>query len=240
MKNNINIITFFVAGGMIIGAFLMSRPDQPSEVMIDGENGDLAEFHETFPTVEELRESFDIREWGYVEGNMAGNPDAPVVLIQFSDYACRFCVKFWKEVLPKIKQSFIDKGLVRYVYSDFTVHGGQRAAEATWCASEQGAFWQYHDALYSRYEEDRQRWNLSELHENYARALGLNVDRLLYCFEGRKYKNPVEESTGISGSLGIPGAPFFMINDKVIPGYQEFEIFEEVIKDEIRKSLSEE
>ncbi len=241
MNNIFTTVAFLVAGGMIAGVFLITDSDDSERDHL-GEADTEEEFgiFEEVLSAEDLLETFDIRGWNRVEHNTAGSPEAPVVLVQYSDYACHLCFKFWEEVLPKIKSSFIDKGLVMYVYNDFAVHGGERAMEAVWCASEQGAFWPYHDVIYSRYEKDRQRWSLTELHKGYSEALGLNVNSFLRCFEDRKYKRHVEEIKREALIFGVPVAPFFIINDKIIPGFQDFEFFEEIILEEIKNSLAEE
>lgn len=240
MKSIPVIATLFVAGGMVVGTLILTGTYEADHIEADNEdNEDNEGAVDGTLLIESLRSSFDLREWSVTEHNLAGDPDAPVVMVQFSDYACDDCFKFWKDVIPKIKENFIDKGLVRYVYNDFTVHGGQRAAEAAWCAAEQGAFWQYHDVVFSRYEMDRQRWGLPETHESYSEALGLNTQRFMKCFKDRSMRPYVEDANRKAAGIGVQGVPFFFINEKVIPGYSEYELFKEVIDNEIREILAE-
>lgn len=82
-----------------------------------------------------------------------GSQDASVTVIEFSDYQCPYCQRFWADTLPKIKDAYIDTGKVKFVYRDYPLTGlkhayAQKAAEAAGCAGEQGKFWEMHDKLF--------------------------------------------------------------------------------------------
>jgi hypothetical protein len=83
-------------------------------------------------------------------GLSKGRRDAPVTIVEFSDFQCTYCRKFWKETLPRIQAEYIDTGKVWFVYRHFVTFGpvSERAAEAAECAGEQGQFWAYHDRLF--------------------------------------------------------------------------------------------
>lgn len=81
-----------------------------------------------------------------------GNANAPVTMIEFSDYQCPFCLRFWSETLPQIKKDYIDTGKVKFVYRDFplNIHPmAEPSARAANCAGEQGKYWEYHDKIFS-------------------------------------------------------------------------------------------
>ena len=86
-----------------------------------------------------------------------GKKDAPIVMLEFSDFQCPFCGKFWRETLPQIKKDYVETGKVLFVYKDFPLRQihphAQQAAEAALCANEQGKFWEYHDTLFSKQTE---------------------------------------------------------------------------------------
>ncbi|MGM0629478.1 MAG: DsbA family protein [Patescibacteria group bacterium] len=237
MGNFGNIIASLMAVGMVAGVFLVTSPakeenEKDKNSSSENPGGTLFE--------EDLSETFTIRDWNYKEENMVGNPQAPVLLEQYSDYACGYCVDFWENVMPKIKEEFIDAGYVKYVYKDFITTGGEEAALAAWCANEQGAFWQYHDALYSRADIDRHRWRLSDLHKAYAEDLGLNKELLVKCFNERRYDDLVYNSKAEGKERGVMGAPFFFVNGEPIVGFRDFDHFKEVIREKLRESLQEE
>lgn len=82
-----------------------------------------------------------------------GSQDAPVTIIEFSDYQCPYCQRFWAQTMPQLKKAYIDTGKVKFVYRDFPISSlghayTQKAAEATGCAGEQGKFWEFHDKLF--------------------------------------------------------------------------------------------
>ena len=81
-----------------------------------------------------------------------GKPDAPLTLVEFSDYQCPFCRRFFEQTLPALKSKYIDAGQLRYVFRDFPldqIHPQARqAAESVHCAAEQGKYWEMHDLLF--------------------------------------------------------------------------------------------
>jgi protein-disulfide isomerase len=159
-----------------------------------------------------------------------GNPNAPVTIVEYSDFACPFCARFNEELKPLIQEQYVDTGIVRFVYKDFVVVGGDRAAEAAHCAAEQGAFWQYQDLLSARHAEDRGRWADANVHRAYAAELGLNADALAECFEERRYQEKVLASTREAGRNGGRGTPFFLVNNIRISGLAPLATFQWAIE----------
>jgi protein-disulfide isomerase len=163
-----------------------------------------------------------------------GSESAPVVMVEYSDFACPFCKRFADETKPLIKRDYIDTGKVRFVYKDFIRVGGDRAAEAAHCASEQDKFWEYHSLLYARQVQDRANWSSSEVHRGYAIELGLNADALVKCFESRKYQEKVAKSTQEAVQNGGTGTPYFLINNTPLVGAQPFAAFKALIDEELK------
>lgn len=159
-----------------------------------------------------------------------GDPGAPVTMVEYSDFACSFCGRFFSETMGQIKEEYIDTGKVRFVYKDFAVIGGDRAAEAAHCAHEQDAFWEYHDLLFERQAHDRNLWSSSDTHREYARQLGLDQDALVSCFEERKYQSKVAESIQEAQSNGGRGTPYFIINGRPVSGAQPYSAFSSIIE----------
>lgn len=158
-----------------------------------------------------------------------GDPDAPVTIVEYSDYACPFCQRFWSDTLPLIKENYVDTGQVRFVYKDFTVVGGDRIAEAAHCAGEQDAYWEFHDLAFERHSQDRGQWGNSDVHRGYAQELGLDANALVECFEERRYQQRVAESTREAAANGGRGTPYFLVNDQSISGAQPFQAFQAAI-----------
>lgn len=159
-----------------------------------------------------------------------GDPDAPVLLVEYSDYACPFCKRFNDETKPQIIQNYVDEGIVRFVRKDFIAVGGDRAAEASHCAGDQGAYWEYNDILMANQTADRGNWANSEVHREYANTLGLDADALVSCFEDRTHQEKVAKSTAEGARNGGSGTPYFVVNDIPVSGAQPFAVFEQAIE----------
>ncbi len=227
MQKYLTPLSILFAGLLIAGSFYFV---QNSEDVI--EEGPIL-------TQEELQTSVSLKKWTSVDGFSVGDPQAPIEMIEYSDYACPFCARFWEQTLSPIKTNYIEKGLVRYTYKDLPVVGGNRASEAAHCAEEQGAFWEYHDVLYSRHSQDRGRWSNPEIHRAYAEFLGLDSDRLVSCFNERHYQQDVADNLSEGQAAGFSGTPSFLVNDEMVLGAKPFQSFQEVIENELSRLESE-
>lgn len=149
-----------------------------------------------------------------------GPDDAPVTIIEFSDYQCGYC-QYWHQA---IFQPLMDAypGQIRFIYRDFPIFGDSsvEAAEAANCAGEQDAYWDFHDAMLSG-ENDLNR-NTFEL---YAANLGLDVDAFTSCLDDDRYIPEVEADYNYAASIGVSSTPTFIINGKALIGAQPIEAF---------------
>ena len=173
-----------------------------------------------------------------------GDLEAPVTIVEFSDYQCPFCSRFFRNTLPQIQQDYIDTGKVKLVYRDFpleSIHPNAiPAAMASECAHEQGEFWNYHDKLFDRQQE----WaNLSKneagnTFKDFAIELGLDSEQMSSCYESGKYLDEIinDYQEGIEyGTRGTPG--FFIGNEEDgfvrIAGAQPYSVFQQIIDIEL-------
>jgi protein-disulfide isomerase len=159
-----------------------------------------------------------------------GPQDAKVIIVEFSDYQCPFCVKA-ESTVKEILDTYQDK--VRFVYRDFPLsfhQYAQKAAEAAECADEQGKFWDYHDLLFEKQED----WSSGgiEKFKEYAVQLGLNSEEFNQCLDGGTMASEVENDLQDGKSYGVKGTPAFFLNGELISGAQSFSVFQEKI-DEI-------
>lgn len=162
-----------------------------------------------------------------------GELSSPVLMVEYSDFVCPFCGLFFKQTLPLIDEQYIKTGKVRFFYKDFIVVGGEKAAEAAHCAEEQGKFWEYHNLLFERQLKDKNKWSSPEIHQGYAKQLGLNEDDLLECFDEGRYQSKVDGSTQEGRRNGLTGTPSFFINGEKVAGAQNFKVFKEIIEREL-------
>src|SRR4249919_161955 len=140
-------------------------------------------------------------------GPSLGSPSAPVTIIEFSDFQCSFCKRFWAETLPKLKEAYINTGKARFSYRHFAILGkhSEQAALASECAAEQGKFWEYHDQLFKN--QGGLAFTEAKL-KQYARDIGLNAGAFGTCLGNGKYKENVERETAAAANLGGRGTPF--------------------------------
>ncbi|HXV84715.1 MAG TPA: thioredoxin domain-containing protein [Candidatus Binatia bacterium] len=162
-----------------------------------------------------------------------GSGSAPVSVVEFSDFQCSFCRKFWADTLPKLKDTYIKQDKVRH----FAILGNfsEQAAMAAECAGEQGKFWEYHDRLFAN--QSGLAFTPSKL-EQYGRQLGLKATTFNRCLTAEKYRKKVEGETAVAASLGARGTPTFFVNGRLMVGAQPFDVFQRVIEEELGKSHS--
>lgn len=158
-----------------------------------------------------------------------GSANAPVTLIEFSDYECPFCKRHFMEVYPQIKKDYIDTGKVKLVFRDFIAVQGHNPlatseAMAAECAGDQGgdsAYFKYHDEIFKRTTSGGSGLSLSEL-PNIARSIGLNAATFQNCLDSNKFKNEVSKDNADASKAGVSGTPSFFVgkstNDGVIQG----------------------
>ena len=172
------------------------------------------------------------------DGPTKGSNKAPVTLVEFSDFQCSFCRKFWQTTLPLIEKKYISTGKVKFVYRHLAILGKHSvaSAQAAECAGEQGKFWEYHDKLFASagsafaFTDGRLK--------GYAEELGLKSRAFDQCFASGKYLKKVEGETAMAAFLGARGTPAFFLNGQLLVGAQPFEVFESAIETELKKSSS--
>lgn len=161
-----------------------------------------------------------------------GEPDAPVLMIEFSEFPCPFCERYSLETFPKIKEEYIDTGKIRYVFKDFLVHGESAAQVGlvAQCAFEQDAFWEMHDLLFERRDDwlQAEEAEKAELFQSYADELELDLEELEVCIEAGS--DDLESDTAEGQGVGIQGTPSFLIGGELLVGAQPYEKFQEVIE----------
>lgn len=178
-------------------------------------------------TIPEDLKRFDVSE----DGNPSIGPaNAPITIIEFSDYQCPFCTKWHNEVFLRLLKEYPKQ--VRIVYRDFplsSIHpAATAAAEAANCANEQGKYWDYHSALFSN------KYNLNrDGFIQYAQDLNLDVTSFSQCFDERRYADEVQADYEYAATLGIRSTPTFFLNGIPIVGAQPYDLFRQVIEKEL-------
>jgi protein-disulfide isomerase len=155
-----------------------------------------------------------------------GPEDAPITIVEFSDFACGFCRRFHQQTFQQLMDEFPDQ--ILFVYRDFPVVGGYEAALASECANEQGAFWEFHDLLF----DGGLGLNL-DAYSQYAEQLNLDTEALTQCINEDRYATEIEDDARYAASLGANATPWFFINGIPVIGAQPLSVFVDVINAEL-------
>lgn len=167
------------------------------------------------------------------ESPIKGDLNAPVRIIEWSDFECPYCAKFYSEGYQQILTEYVDKGLVSIEFRHFPLqfhNNAMNAAMASECAFEQGKFWEYHDKLY----ENIKALSIVDL-KQYAVDLSLDTTKFNVCIDSQKYKEKVETDMQYGSIKGVSGTPGFLIGNQVVAGALPFEQFKIVIDAELAK-----
>ena len=162
-----------------------------------------------------------------------GDPNAPVTIVEFSDFQCPFCGRFAMETGRRIDEVYVRSGLVRFGYQHFAFLGpeSQWAAEASECAAEQNAFWAYHDLLFERQAGENQGAFSKENLKALAAELELDTAAFNDCLDSGRYASLIAEDRAWVQSLGVQSTPSFLINGQPLVGAQPFDAFQRIIEE---------
>ena len=169
-----------------------------------------------------------------------GNPDAPITIIEFSDFQCPFCARFYTQTLPLIHEEYIETGKVKLVFRDFPIQSihpnAVPASVASECANEQGKFKEMHDMLFEKQSEwsREETANALSLFSQYATKIQLEQDTFDSCLINGKYIEEIKKDLDDGREYGVEGTPgFFVGNDQIgyveLRGAQPFDSFKKVI-----------
>jgi len=163
-----------------------------------------------------------------------GPDQAPITIIEFSDYECPYCRKWHVEVWPSLQAEYGDQ--IRLVYRDFplsSIHSNATpAAAAANCAREQDMYWEYNEMLFDM------KLNLGKsTYVSYAEELGLDMDTFNDCLDSDRYLEEVMADYNYAANLGIRSTPTFFVNGIPVVGAQPFDVFKNLIDKELAGEL---
>ena len=169
-----------------------------------------------------------------------GDHDAPISIIEFSDFQCPFCARFHIQTLPSILEEYVDQGKVKLIFRDFPIQNihpnALPASVAAECANEQGKFKEMHDKLFDNQKEwsGLETANAMLLFSQYALETGLEQEIFDSCLTSGKYIEEIRNDLNDGRDYGVSGTPgFFIGNDQIgyveLKGAQPFESFKKVI-----------
>jgi protein-disulfide isomerase len=162
-----------------------------------------------------------------------GPANAPISIVEFSDFECPFCGR----AFPTVKQvlaTYGDRVRLTYRHYPLPIHPRARpAAEAAACAADQGKFWEYHDRLFQHQDQ------LSDDDlKAHAAALGLDAAKFNACFQATAHKADIDADIAAGNDAGVNGTPAFFVNGRLLSGAQPFEAFKKVIDEELARAAA--
>ena len=164
-----------------------------------------------------------------------GDENAPVTMVEFTDYQCPFCKRHFDQTSSQVNQDYIESGKVRYLFRDLPLsfHSNAKpAALAARCAGDQGKYLEMHDALFDGQEE----WSTGsqdDIFKGYAGQLGLNQGTFNSCYDNDTYGDAIDEDIALASRAGASGTPTFFINGTKVVGAQPFSAFQAAIDAEL-------
>ena len=222
----LSILTFaagILLGYVIWGTSLLSAL-RPGSQTASQSNGPVSEAPVATQRPQYIR--YDVP----TEGSYAIGPDdAPITIVEFSDFQCPFCKRWHQEVYEPLLAAYPEQ--IRLVYRHLpltSIHPDAfSAAEAAMCAGEQNAFWQFHDKLF-----DGDLLG-SGAYTQYAQDLNLDAASFETCINAHKYQNVIQADSDFALNLGVNSTPTFFINGLAIVGAQPLDVFQQVIDKEL-------
>lgn len=163
-------------------------------------------------------------------GPSMGPENAPITIVEFSDFECPFCSRLLP-TMEQVKQKYGDK--VRLVFRQYPLNfhqHAQKAAEASLCANEQGKFWEFHDAMFQNQKE----LAVEQLKAK-AAAMGMNAEQFNSCLDGSKFAAQVKKDFDEGSAAGVSGTPAMFVNGRFISGAVPFQEIAKVIDDELNR-----
>jgi protein-disulfide isomerase len=161
-----------------------------------------------------------------------GPANAPITIVEFSDYECPYCRKWAQEVYHPLLEAYPNQ--IRFVYRDFpltSLHANAMpSAEAADCANEQGKYWEFHEKLFNGQLG-------KEAYQQYATELGLDIAKFNDCVNSNRYQDEVMSDYTWAANLGVESTPTFFVNGIPIVGAQPLEVFTQLIDWELAGEL---
>lgn len=211
---------FQLTGTAIAGQAVQGTTQQPSQ-----------------PTQKQGPIKFDIPS--YVP--FKGADSAKVAVIEFGDYQCPFCERFFQQTEAQILKDYVNSDKVKFYFMDFQFLGSdsQTLGQGAWCANDQGKYYDYHDYIYSHQGQENSGWATPDKVKTIvANIAGLDVQKFSSCLESKKYESRVQELTKLGQTNGVSGTPTVFIGtpDKgytPVVGAQPYAIFKQIIDSQL-------
>jgi protein-disulfide isomerase len=172
------------------------------------------------------------RDHPQANGNKMGDPNALVKIVEYADFQCPYCMRYWQQTGPLIIQNYVATGKVYYEYRSvggFIGQGSADAANAAYCAGDQNKFWGYRDVLFANWTGENVGDFTPDKLRQFAAAIYLNMDQFNTCINTGAHMDQVNQDVSAAKAAGVSGTPAFVVNGKLMEGAQPYSTFQQVI-----------
>ena len=211
--------------GLLAGYLVWGRNTRPAAVASNPTQSPAqAQSPSAVPTQKTVRYTVPVGDSPSI-----GAANAPVTIIEFSDFECPYCRTWQQEVFPQLMSSYGDK--IRFVYRNFPLSSHANAlpaANAAMCANEQGKYWEYHDKLFGMTLPLE-----TASYQKYASDLGLDTTKFNDCYNNKRYQTNIQADVTFATSLGVDQTPTFFINGLAVLGAESYDFFKQIIDQEL-------
>ena len=229
--NYVVVAAVFFAIGLFLGAAALNPPDDSAvrvdEAQLRAVIASVLEEQRLAASAEASADRFELVD----DDPYLGAADAPVVIIEFSDFFCSYCKRHFDLTFTPILENYGE--YIRYVYRDFArlTQESTPAAAAAQCAFEQDMFWEFRAAFFENQDKLGRDFYIET-----AEAYEIDVEAYIECLDEGRYIDEVDFD-GLDGQLaGVRGTPGFFINGQILSGAQPYSIFERMIQRELDKA----
>lgn len=177
--------------------------------------------------------NFDIPQFA----KFKGSERAELNLVEFGDYQCPFCKRFFDQTEPQMMTDYVDSGKAKFYFLDVSIVGQDSLTlgQGAWCADEQGEYYEYHDYMYASQGQENSGWATPEKVKMLARNIsGLDSEKFNACLDSKKYESRSQQLTSFANQVGLTGTPTMFVGDPQrgyvkITGAQPYSVFKQVI-----------
>ncbi len=221
-----SILAVIIISAWIISMGILGAGWLISKELSNSSSSDTAE-QDTIPAVVDI----EIPE----SAPILGNPDAKVTIVEFADYNCPYCAQFHDEIFPQLKVDYIDSGKAKFVFIDLAFLGEESllAAEATYCAKDQGKYWEYSENLFATKSKEEFAGFTPESLLNSANEVGLSEADFKSCTEARIHKPIVEYHSSLAEKYYVSSTPTLFANGVRLEGVMPYESYSSLIDDRL-------
>jgi protein-disulfide isomerase len=236
MSSNKKIIVAAIVAGIVVAgaAAFMFTSTQTNASVMDSGNGNPD------PNASRNQEIISRLETVTMASAPAlGSADAEVTIVEFGDYQCTWCHRWHQSTKDSIVADYVDTGKVRFLFKDFPINdhadrASSLAAEASYCAADQGKYWDYHDELYVNWKGENNGWVTKDSLKQFASNVGLDGQQFSECLDSGRHRGLVRQNYELAVAAGLSATPSFIVlvdgeTPKLIRGAHPYSTFQQVI-----------